>query len=278
MNKINRETFFAEVKKELFKERFRGQKGQKQIEGLDLLITEWEARPEINLQQFAYILATVYHETAFTMQPIKEMGGTKYLKAKPYWPYYGRGYVQLTWEQNYKKASEKLGYDFINKPNDVMLPRHAVKILFDGMEQGWFTNVKLSQKIDNVDDPDEEEIKEYKSARTIVNGTDRDLQIAQYAIHFERSLYRSWIVNIEPIEKDIPSTLGPAAAGAGGAGMFTDGVIAVGESVGNNQGLFASGDWWKVIVGLIIISGSLYALFARWDAAGRPKFWQRSRQ
>jgi hypothetical protein len=39
--------------------------------------------------QAAYVLATTFHETAHTMKPITEMGGPKYLKSKPYYPYIG---------------------------------------------------------------------------------------------------------------------------------------------------------------------------------------------
>jgi hypothetical protein len=44
----------------------------------------------INKFQIAYILATAEWESRFS--PIEEIGG----KNKPYAPYYGRGYVQLT--------------------------------------------------------------------------------------------------------------------------------------------------------------------------------------
>jgi hypothetical protein len=44
----------------------------------------------INKFQIAYILATAEWESSFS--PIEEIGG----RNKPYAPYYGRGYVQLT--------------------------------------------------------------------------------------------------------------------------------------------------------------------------------------
>ena len=64
--------------------------------------------------QAAYVLATAYHETAHTMKPVREYGGETYLKKKKYYPYVGMGYVQLTWDYNYKKASDKLGVDLVS--------------------------------------------------------------------------------------------------------------------------------------------------------------------
>lgn len=72
--------------------------------------------------QMAYVLATAFHETAHTMKPINEMGGDKYLRSKKYWPYIGRGYVQITWRENYVKAGKFLGVDFLSKPELLLKP------------------------------------------------------------------------------------------------------------------------------------------------------------
>ena len=58
---------------------------------------------------------TTAHETGFTMQPIEEYGkgsGMEYGKPDPETgqTYYGRGYVQLTWRDNYARADEELGF------------------------------------------------------------------------------------------------------------------------------------------------------------------------
>ena len=47
----------------------------KQREGIIILTNATRTLP---LEQRAYLLATAYHETAFTMQPIVEFGGRKY--------------------------------------------------------------------------------------------------------------------------------------------------------------------------------------------------------
>jgi len=48
---------------------------EKQKEGV---VTLLNAMTNLPLKQKAYVLATVYHETAKTMQPITEYGGVKY--------------------------------------------------------------------------------------------------------------------------------------------------------------------------------------------------------
>ena len=74
-----------------------------------------------NLQWAAYMMATINHECANTWQPIQESGkgaGHDYGKlvtvkgsdGETYkCVYYGRGYVQLTWEKNYRRLSEAMG-------------------------------------------------------------------------------------------------------------------------------------------------------------------------
>jgi hypothetical protein len=131
--------------------------------------------------QAAYVLATTFHETAHTMKPITEMGGPKYLKSKPYYPYIGRGYVQLTWEANYSKASDAIGVDFVNDPSLLLQARHAAPILVVGMAEGWFTGKKLGNYI-TLDKSD------FANARRIINGTDKASLIAGYARHYDALL------------------------------------------------------------------------------------------
>lgn len=39
--------------------------------------------------------------------------------------YHGRGLIQLTWEKNYRAASEALGYDYVGNPDLLKEPMHA---------------------------------------------------------------------------------------------------------------------------------------------------------
>lgn len=141
----------------------------------------------------AYILATAYWETAKTMEPVKEAFYLKgkaeaYRKKLRYYPWYGRGFVQLTWKENYVKAGKRLGLDFIKKPDLVMDPDIAARILVIGMEEGWFTGKDVDDYIDDLDESDDEDYKEYLQARRVVNGTDRQKEIAKLAIEYERIL------------------------------------------------------------------------------------------
>ncbi len=137
---------------------------------------------DIDLNQFAYILATVKHETANTFQPIHEYGygiGKEYGRKDPTTGqiYYGRGYVQLTWKANYEKMGSALNIDIVNNPALAMNPVYAVQILVFGMEQGMFTGKKLDDYIQDIN-PD------YVNARRIVNGLDQAAMIANYAQKF----------------------------------------------------------------------------------------------
>ena len=157
--------------------------------------------------ELAYVLATTYHETAHTMKPVREYGGETYLKSKKYYPYVGMGYVQLTWDYNYKKASSKLGVDFMKNPRLLLEPKYAVKILLVGMKEGWFTGKKLSDYITL-------QKSDYLNARRIINGVDRAKDISDLAIAYENDLklsgYGATIVDV-PTEKPVESVVVPKA-------------------------------------------------------------------
>ncbi len=150
--------------------------------------------------QCAYVLATAHHETAGTMKPVRETLASTDAKAKEmltkawragkmkwvtrdYWSggFFGRGYVQLTHEENYRKAGQKLGVDLVGNPSKAMEPAIAVEILVQGMRDGWFTGKKLADYI-TLSRSD------YAGARRIVNGTDRADLIAGYAKTFNALL------------------------------------------------------------------------------------------
>ena len=143
---------------------------QTQVDGFNAVLDA--APPDMAACHLAYCLATAWHETAFTMKPIEEYGRGR---GKAYGPsgFWGRGYVQLTWKDNYAKAGNELGVDLVRSPALAMRPEIAAKIMFDGMREGWFTGKKLSDYFSaTVDDP--------VNARRIINGTDRAAQVAGY--------------------------------------------------------------------------------------------------
>lgn len=145
------------------------------------LIIQTCADAELLRNECAYVLATAYWETARTMKPVREYGGEAYLRSKRYYPFVGMGYVQLTWEANYKRASDELGVDFVSNPMLLLDPRYAVSILVTGMVEGWFTGRKLSQYITL-------QKSDFVNARRIINGEDKKREIALIAKRYDQAL------------------------------------------------------------------------------------------
>lgn len=176
---INRDFFFTTIRHHTTVERLHNVLRQSQVDGYETILYAWEQDANLTDHRWlAYMLATVYHETAATIQPVEEYGkgrGKPYGIADPRTgkTYYGRGYVQLTWHDNYKKFEELLGLPLLSQPELACKPDVACDILFHGMMHGSFTGKKLSDYFSgNKSDP--------RNARRIINGTDRADQIAIY--------------------------------------------------------------------------------------------------
>lgn len=134
--------------------------------------------------QHAYVIATTEWETAQTFKPVREAFWLSEQWRKNnlrYYPYYGRGYVQLTWKSNYQKYSKILGIDAVNNPDIVMRENVSLFILCHGFKHGTFTGKKLEDYI-NSNKTD------YINARRVINGTDKAREIAQRAIAWEKKL------------------------------------------------------------------------------------------
>ncbi|GAP94812.1 hypothetical protein [Leptolyngbya sp. NIES-2104] len=209
---MDREKFYDRVRNNLFGGRLR----QSQVEGMEAILNFWEAPPiaptgefKINwdirsLGWLAYMLATVYHETAFTMQPIDEVGSVEYFTERyEGWDelgnnqpgdgakFHGRGYVQLTGRRNYTTMTPIVRQfypncpDFTVDPDAVNNPKFAAVILFYGMFMGSFTGHALKHYIG---DPDKGQKVDFYNARRIINGLDRAKLIADYAVKFNTAL------------------------------------------------------------------------------------------
>lgn len=130
--------------------------------------------------QIAYVLATADHETAHTFMPVTEAYWLKdpdaYLKKNhpDYYPYYGRGYVQLTWKDNYAKYGRLLGLDLVGDPSLALKPEAALFVLVHGFKTGAFTGRKLADYV-NAHETD------FVNARRCINGKDKAEQIANLA-------------------------------------------------------------------------------------------------
>ena len=185
---IQRKYFFDSVRGSLFA----GSLTQAQVNGLNALL-DYAETVGTDDRHLAYILATTFHETAQTMAPIAEYGkgkGKAYgVPAGPYGQvYYGRGYVQLTWYDNYVKQDRKLGLggELVKNADLAMEPDTALQILFGGMTDGDFTGVGLPKYITctNV----ESDTTDFYNARKIVNGLDCATLIQGYAQKFANAL------------------------------------------------------------------------------------------
>jgi len=177
--------FFDVVRAELFGRSM----SQSQVEGTirtGSACLQWELDPL--LQQAAYVLASVFHETAQTMQPIEEYYGS----TKHYAPWYGRGPIMITWEENYLKQEKKLGqmpyvlengipYKVHQDKNLALNPETGTIIAVLGCKDGDFTGKCLDDYINarKID---------YRNARRVVNGIDKMDLIAGYAKTFEKAL------------------------------------------------------------------------------------------
>lgn len=230
---MDRETFFREVRRLPF----RGKLTQQQVEGLTAILDEWGRwQPKGDHRWLAYLLATAFHETATTMQPIREFGGEGYFRrmydikgARPEVAralgntqpgdgvrFHGRGYVQLTGRANYKRASDSVGLDLIANPDAAMRPDLAAHIAIVGMRDGWFTGKKFASYFNTA-------ATDWKNARRIINGLDRADLVAGYAVAF-RDAIRAAVAaqDVKPAPAPAPPTITPskpveaAAAAPGG--------------------------------------------------------------
>lgn len=181
---MNKQLFFDTVRSSVFK----GKLSDTQVSGIENIITYRDTQwPKMSNDELAYLLATVAWETAWTMQPIREMGGEAYLRSKKYYPWVGEGLVQVTWEENARKFGA-------TKPGDLLKWPIALRAAFDGMIKGMFTGKKLADYIGDGK-------RDYVNARRIINGTDKAREIAKIAESFRSALLRASVAPEQPIAK-----------------------------------------------------------------------------
>lgn len=136
--------------------------------------------------RLAYILATVQHETGGKFTPCLESWymSDDYRNGLRYAPYFGRGYVQITWETNYQKYEDILELPLVAQPELTLRPDVALFILCHGFYRGAFTGLRLGNFLAS----DESGVQDFVGARRIINGTDKADHIAGIAYDILRTL------------------------------------------------------------------------------------------
>lgn len=191
--------FFSAIRASVF----HGHLRQRQVDGINSILAAWDASPHTDPRWLAYMLGTTYHETAATMQPIREFGSTAYLTRmydvqgrRPDTArrmgntrpgdgvrYCGRGYVQLTWRTNYIKMAKALSVDLDTDPDLAMQPDIAAQIMLRGMTERKisFTGKILADYFNNT-------VEDWYNARRVINALDHAAQIAETAQDFYTAL------------------------------------------------------------------------------------------
>lgn len=193
---MNPEHFYGIIRENLFG----GRMTQGVVDTLRVITDTYyaEVGAGAKAEHLAYVLATAYHESyhrilnpdwapvregfsstnagsiaSVTMRFNQGSISTNYAKVQPNGKsYYGRGFVQITWPENYRRMGRRLGIDLYGNP-DLALDRDvAAKLLVIGMIEGLYTTKKLSDYdtvgggFDSI------------NARRIINGLDKAEKIA----------------------------------------------------------------------------------------------------
>jgi hypothetical protein len=184
-------------------------------------------------QQCSYILASAFWETNRLMKPVVEaywLSEDWRKKNLRYYPWHGRGYAQITWERNYRFASEKTGINFIADPDLVLVPENAALILVRGSLEGWFTGKKLSDYIsgDHCD---------YVGARAVINGRDKAAAIAAIAREYDADLAAMGYAGAKPVDRAQRPVLRTGHSGVAVAELQAD-LASLGYFSGRQDGQF----------------------------------------
>ncbi len=182
---MDKTAFFAAVRSDPFG----GRLTQLQVEGCEAILDACERWGVTDPRHIANILAQCHHETGGQMEPVKETvqayhkdrhpsdaevirrldaawakGQLTWVKT-PYWRdgAFGRGLIQLTHWDGYRKLSGPIGIDLVAHPERALELRTSADIAVVGMRDGLFTGKKLADYFNaSRDDP--------AAARAIVNG------------------------------------------------------------------------------------------------------------
>jgi glycosyl hydrolase family 19 (putative chitinase) len=199
---INRRFFFDHLHEKLYPVGLH----QSQVDGHEAVLNAWETGAVAGDDRWlAYMLGTAYHETAKTLQPVRETlaANDKQAAARledawqkghlpwvtnPYWHpdsegkyWFGRGLVQLTHKTNYRKLGDLIHEDLLTDPGNALDMSIAIKVMFEGMAAGSFTGKKLSDYFSST-------VEDWRGARRIINGTESNVLVADNARSYYAAL------------------------------------------------------------------------------------------
>jgi predicted chitinase len=171
-----------------------------QVQGYDAIFDYWDKSNLTDNRWLAYALATAFHETGEYLQPVREgfcssdqgsinavtdlfdreiIGENYALREANGQSYFGRGLVQITFGDNYKRLGQAIGIgdDLYDNPSLALNMDIAVKILFTGMVDGLYTGHSLRKYFF-------EDRTDWVNARKIINRLDKADLIADYGQKF----------------------------------------------------------------------------------------------
>lgn len=284
---LDRTTFFAYARRAPFG----GRLSTAQVEGCEAILAEWERRHLTDWRVIAYDLATAFHETGGTMQPVRERGGHSYFmrryditgsrpdKARELGNIHpgdgakfpGMGHVQSTGRMNAKRAgdiiAEVLGrrIDFEKEPDRLMEMDISVALLIEGMERGIWTGRRIRQfflpggrlsERDSAEGKGDAAHRTAKAARACVNGTDKADLIARYWKSFLDALEAA--DKATPLPADVtreaaqPDDVKPSESASVGTVAVTSGASAVSLLIAG-----ISNPWALAALALILIAAGV---------------------
>lgn len=181
---LNKPHFFNTVRKSLFGGQLSQDQVTVLETIIDVFAEDGLSQSDSDLDQLAYVLATPYHEVGRDLDPKSEnlnytakrltavwparfktaaaaapyAHNPEALANKVYggrfgngpeasgdgWRYRGRGFVQITFRDNYKRLGDAMGIDLVGNPDLALNRIIAAKILVTGMIAGYFTGKALS--------------------------------------------------------------------------------------------------------------------------------------
>jgi hypothetical protein len=213
---------------------------QGQVDGINGILEAFEQVGNGERTTLAYALATAYHETGRKMVPVREgfattdagarravnnlarrrgPGSSVARYAQPQPPhghvYYGRGHVQLTWLDNYRRSSADAGVDLVKNPDAMLDPVISARVLILGLIDGRWNG--RGHGIEHYEDQDGlpglSEV-EAIAARRTVNVQDKAALIAGYYRAFDAALVAGGMpVASSATERPATTPRAPSASG-----------------------------------------------------------------